>query len=137
MLHMDKYQRFGEKLPMLYGMKNWDCPQAIKWEKLYKDLISLKKKKGIVIVEGYLLFYKPEVRWLFDFRIFLRAKDRTRIKRRTKFKNDKYIEKVLSPMHKKYIEPTKKFANLVLETKKYSIKQCARKIIQASMLDFL
>jgi len=26
-LHMDKYQRFGEKLPLLYGMKNWDCPR--------------------------------------------------------------------------------------------------------------
>ncbi len=128
MLHMDKYQRFGEKLPELFGMKNWDCPQAIKWEKLEKDLISLKKKKGIVITEGYLLFYKPAVRKLLDFRVFLEAKDKTRIKRRTKFKNEKYIEKVLLPMHKKYIEPTKKFADLVLDTEKYSITRAAARV---------
>jgi len=106
-------------------------PQAIKWDKLQKDLISLKKKKGIVIVEGYLLFYNPAVRRLLDFLIFLEAKDKTRIKRRTKFKNDKYVEKVLLPMHKKYIEPTKKFADSVLDTEKYLIKQCAKRIIQA------
>ncbi len=128
MLHMDKYQRFGEKLPEFFGMKNWDCPGAIKWNKLQKDLISLKKKKGIVIIEGYLLFYNPKVRKLLDFRVFLEAKDKTRIKRRTKFKNEKYIEKVLLPMHKKYITPTKKFANLVLNTEKYSITQAAARV---------
>ncbi|PIV42804.1 MAG: hypothetical protein COX92_01710 [Candidatus Nealsonbacteria bacterium CG_4_10_14_0_2_um_filter_40_15] len=29
-LHMDKYQRFGEKLPLLYRMKKWDCPRGDK-----------------------------------------------------------------------------------------------------------
>jgi len=130
-LQMDRYQKFGEKLPLLFGMKNWDCPQAIKWDKLEKDLISLRKKKGIAIIEGYLLFHKLAIRRLFDFRVFLKASEKTRVSRRTKFKNVKYIEKVLLPMHKKYIEPTKKFADLVLNTEKYSIKQCAKKIIQA------
>ena len=126
--NFDKYQRFGEKLPLLYGMKNWDCPRAIKWEKLYKDLISLKKKKGIVIIEGYLLFYKLAVRRLLNFRVFLTASEKIRVKRRTKFKDEKYIQKVLLPMHKKYIEPTKKFADLVLDTEKYSITRVAAKV---------
>ena len=94
--NFDKYQRFGEKLPLLYGMENWDCPEAIKWDKLYKDLIFLKRQIVIVIVEGYLLFYKPEVRRLLDFLIFLEAKNKTRSKRRTKFKNDKYIENIIA-----------------------------------------
>lgn len=129
-LHMDKYQRFGEKLPKVFGMKNWDCPQLIKWDKLEKDLVSLKKSKGIIIVEGYLLFYKKAIRKPFDFLVYLKAGDKTRVKRRTKFKNIKYIQGVLLPMHKKYIEPTKKFVNLILDTDKYSIKQCAKKIIK-------
>lgn len=130
-LNMDKYQRFGEKLSLVFGMKNWDCPEVIKWEKLEKDLVSLKKKKKrIVIVEGYLLFHKPIIRRLLDFFVFLTAKDKTRIERRTKFKNKKYIEKILLPMHKKYIEPTKKFANLILNTEKYSPRQCSKQIIQ-------
>lgn len=129
-LHIDKYQRFGDKLPRLCGMENWDCPQAIKWDKLYKDLISLKKEKGIIIVEGYLLFYRSSIRRLLDFLVFLTASDKTRIKRRTKFKNSEYVRKVLLPMHKKYIEPTRKLADLILNTEKYSIKQCSQKIIQ-------
>ncbi len=126
--NFDKYQRFGEKLPELFGMKNWDCPGAIKWEKLEKDLVSLKKKAGIFIIDGYLLFYKPKVRRLLDFRVFLTAGEKTRVKRRTKFKNEKYIQKVLLPMHKKYIEPTKKFANLILDTEKYSIIRAAARV---------
>ena len=139
MLNMDKYQRFGEKLPQLFGMENWDCPAAIKWDKLYKDLISLKKNKGIIIAEGYFLFYKPKVRRLFDFRVFLTASEKTRVERRKNLKNEKYIKKILLPkyikkivlpMHKKYIEPTKKFANLVLNTEKYSVKQCCQKVLK-------
>ncbi|MDD5145762.1 MAG: AAA family ATPase [Candidatus Pacebacteria bacterium] len=129
-LHIDKYQRFGEKLPKLCGMENWDCPQVIKWNELYKDLISLKKEKRIIIAEGYLLFYKSSIRRLLDFLIFLTASDKTRVRRRTKFKNSGYIQKVLLPMHKKYIEPTKKFADLILNTEKYSIKHCSQEIIQ-------
>ena len=138
-LHMDKYQRFGEKLPRLFGMENWDCPAAIKWDTLYKDLISLKKNKGIIIVEGYFLFYKPKVHRLFNFRVFLMASEKTRVERRRNLKNEKYIKKILLPkyikkivlpMHKKYIEPTKKFADLVLNTEKYSVKQCCKKVIK-------
>ena len=129
-LHLDEYQKFGEKLPKFHGMKNWDCPEAIKWNKLYQDLVSLKRKEEIVIVEGYLLFWQPAVRRLFNKRIYLEAGEETRIKRRTKFKNPRYVERVLLPMHEKYIEPTKKFANLVLNTERYSIKQCAKKIFQ-------
>jgi len=83
--HMDNYQRFGEKLPKLHGMKNWDCPAAIKWDELIRDITSLKDGKvitiktraqkklkrpkkvtfvptEIVVVEGYFLFYKKSLR---------------------------------------------------------------------------
>ena len=151
--HIDNYQKFEEKLPKLYGMKNWDHPKTIDWDKLSKDLIHLKKGKTItiksrdqkklkqvkeinfspseiVVIEGYLLFYKPSIRNLLDFRVYLEASDKTRIKRRTKFKNTEYIKKILLPMHQKYIEPTKKFADLVLNTEKYSVNECIKQIIQ-------
>lgn len=150
--HIDNYQKFDEKLPEIYGMENWDHPKSINWKKLIKDLASLKIGKTviikhrdqkklnrareivfapseIIIVEGYFLFYKPSVRNLLNFRVFLEAGDKTRIKRRTKFKNAKYIKKILLPMHYKYIEPTKKIANLVLNTEKCSVKQCCKQTI--------
>ena len=152
--HIDNYQKFEGKLPKLYEMENWDHPKSINWNRFLKDLTLLKKNKTItiksrdqkklkkikeiifvpskiVIIEGYLLFYKLSVRNLLDFRIYLKASEKARIKRRTKFKNAEYIQKILLPMHNKYIKPTKKFANLILNTEKYSIKQCSEQIIKA------
>ncbi len=151
--NMDNYQKFEGKLPKRYGRKNWDHPKAIYWQKLIKDLSSLKKDKEIIIksreqerlkkvktlkfkpakviiIEGYLLFYNPPVRNLLDFLVYLEANDKTRIKRRTKFKSLNYVKKILLPMHRKYIEPTKKFADLVIDTDKNSVKQSCKKIIQ-------
>ncbi len=151
--HIDNYQRFGEKLPEIYGMKNWDHPKSINWDRLIKDLVSLKKGKTIIIksrdqkrlkrvqklvfkpseiiiIEGYFLFHKPLVRNLLDFRVYLQASDEVRIRRRTKFKNPKYIQKILLPMYYKYIEPTKKFADLILNTEKYSLRECCKQIIR-------
>ncbi|MFH1714123.1 MAG: P-loop NTPase fold protein [Candidatus Nealsonbacteria bacterium] len=150
--HIDNYQKFEGKLPKLYGMKNWDHPKSIDWGKLIKDLVLLKKGKTIVvksrdqknlkkvrkltfkpskiiIIEGYFLLHKPLIRKLLDFSVYLKAGEKTRLKRRTKFKNPNYVQKVLLPMHQKYIEPTKRFANLILDTEKYSSRECAKKII--------
>lgn len=156
---MDNYQRFGEKLPKLHGMKNWDCPAAIKWDELIRDITSLKDGKvitiktraqkklkrpkkvtfvptEIVVVEGYFLFYKKSLRKLLDFLVYLDASDRILTKRRTKVKGagGRYIEKVVLPMYHKYIESAKKYADLILDTEKYSITQCCQKVIQ--YLDF-
>ncbi|KPJ73206.1 hypothetical protein AMJ48_01925 [Parcubacteria bacterium DG_74_1] len=154
-LHMDNYQRFGEKLRKLYGMKNWDHPEAINWDKLLKDLILLKNGQAItiklreqktlkkvktvifppskiIIIEGYLLFYKTPIRKLINFRIYLEASEDARVKRRSKIKGkgDRYIKKVVLPMHRRYIEPTKKYANLVINTDKSSIKHCCKQVVR-------
>ena len=151
-LHIDNYQKFGGKLPEIYGMKNWDHPKSINWNKLLKDLLLLKKGKTIIIksrdqrtlnkvrgrvfvpseiiiVEGYFLFYKPLIRKILDISIYLEVSDKTLVKRRTKFKSTKYVQKILLPMYHKYIEPTKKFADLILNTEKLSVKDCMKRII--------
>lgn len=43
--HIDNYQKFRERLPEFYGMKNWDHPKSINWNRLFKDLVSIKKIK--------------------------------------------------------------------------------------------
>lgn len=96
--------------------------------KRIKEIVFIPSK--IIIIEGYLLFHKAPVRNLLDFCIYLEANDKARIKRRTKFKNAKYIKKILLPMHYKYIKPMKKIAGLILNTEKYSVEQCCKQIIQ-------
>ena len=144
---LDNYQRFGRKLSVIDGIKNWDHPSAVNWEKFVADLKALKNGKAIttthrdqanlkfprkivfkpnqiIITEGYLLFHPLSVRKLLDFLIFTSAKEKTRVSRRRKFKNDKYTKKVLLPMHRKYIEPTKQYADVVIDTEKLSLTEC-------------
>jgi uridine kinase len=92
-----------------------------------KEIIPQK----IVIVEGYLLFYLPEVRELLNYLVFLDAPDNTRVLRRTKLKNADYVEHVLLPMHHMYIEPTKKYADRVLDTGQSSIAKTTAEILDA------
>lgn len=152
--HLDNYQRIGENIAKTGGMKNWDHPDAVNWVRLYKDLVLLKSGKQIfltsrsqkklnnpikiifspaeiIIAEGYLLFYKKSIRKIINFLVYLDAIEKTRIKRRSKplGKDNRYIKKVLLPMHQKYIVPTKIYANLILDTDKCKITECVNKII--------
>ncbi len=150
-LSLDNYQKFGQKLRLVDGIKNWDHPSSVNWSKFEANLKKLKVGKSVIIthrdqknlkspkkivfrpsriliVEGYLLFHLKSIRQLLDLLVFVSAKDKTRVERRTKFKNARYIEKVLLPMHKKYIEPTRKYSDLVLDTEKLSVVRCVKSI---------
>ena len=82
------------------------------------------KPKKIIIVEGYMSFCNKEIRDLFDFKIFLDIPISESMKRRDKIiyndENDEseYNNKVLIPMHTKYVKPTKKTADLSVDVVK-------------------
>lgn len=80
--------------------------------------------KKVIIVEGILIFENEELRSLMDVKIFVDADADTRLCRRIKRdvnKRGRSLESVLSqylttvkPMHERYVEPSKKYANLVV-----------------------
>ena len=80
--------------------------------------------KKVIIVEGILIFENEELRNLMDIRIFVDTDADIRLCRRIKRdvnKRGRSLESVLSqyqqtvkPMHEKYVEPSKKFAHLVV-----------------------
>jgi uridine kinase len=83
------------------------------------------KPKKILILEGILIMCHAEIRSIFDLKIFINANSKTRMERR--IKRDiaergrsrdevlkRYIE-TLKPMHEKFIEPTKIYANYIIE----------------------
>ena len=80
--------------------------------------------RRVIIVEGILIFADEELRNLMDIRIFVDTDADIRLCRRIKRdvnKRGRTLESVLTqyqetvkPMHEQYVEPSKKYANLVV-----------------------
>ena len=80
--------------------------------------------KRVIIVEGILIFENQQLRDLMDIRIFVDTDADVRLCRRIKRdvnKRGRTLESVIEqyqttvkPMHEKYVEPSKRFANIVV-----------------------
>lgn len=80
--------------------------------------------RRVIIVEGILIFENPALRELMDIKIFVDTDADVRLCRRIKRdvnKRGRSLESVLSqyldtvkPMHERYVEPSKKYADLVV-----------------------
>ena len=93
------------------------------------DTISTHPRK-VMIVEGILIFTNPEIRDLFDIKIFVHADSDERLIRRLKrdiAERGRDMDEVLNryqttlkPMHDQFIEPTKAFADIIIPNDKYN-----------------
>ena len=88
------------------------------------DETLLIKPERVIIVEGILIFENKDLRDLMDIKIFVDADADIRICRRIKRdvnKRGRSLESVIQqyqetvkPMHEKYVEPSKKYADIVV-----------------------
>ena len=88
------------------------------------DETLLIKPERVIIVEGILIFENKALRDLMDIKIFVDADADIRICRRIKRdvnKRGRSLESVIQqyqetvkPMHEKYVEPSKKYADIVV-----------------------
>ncbi len=88
-----------------------------------KETVRIESRP-VIIVEGILIFADEALRELMDIRIFVDTDADVRLCRRIKRdvnKRGRTLESVLTqyqqtvkPMHEKYVEPSKKHANLVV-----------------------
>jgi len=133
---------------------NFDHPRAIDFELLVQHLKELKAGKTIdqpvysfvthnrtddtisthprkvMIVEGILILTNPELREMFDVKVFVHADSDERLIRRLKrdiAERGRDMEEVLNryqttlkPMHQQFIEPTKAFADIIIPNDKYN-----------------
>lgn len=86
--------------------------------------------KKVIIVEGILVLSNPELRKLFDMKIYVHADSDERLIRRLKRdmkERGHDLEKVLhryqtavKPMHNQFIEPSKEFADLIIPNNHYN-----------------
>jgi len=159
-IHFDDYQKGEEDVPMFYGMRNWDHPEAIYFDSLIKDIIMLKNdgdveiftkssivnpeyeakgriphtmmSKKILILEGYLALYNEAVRDMADLKIYLDLNLKTGIKRRKKvtyYDESDYNSLILEPMHEKYVKPSSKYADIIINVKENDAGYIQNKII--------
>jgi len=133
---------------------NFDHPRAIDFDLLQSHLLELKKgnpihqpvysfvkhnrtkdtilthPRKVMIVEGILILTHPEVRSLFDIKIFVHADSDERLIRRMKrdmSERGRDIDEILQryqstlkPMHQQFIEPTKEYADIIIPNNKYN-----------------
>ncbi len=133
---------------------NFDHPRAIDFELLVSHLKELKAGKTIhqpvysfvthnrtidtittaprkvMLVEGILILANPELRDLFDIKIYVHADSDERLIRRLKrdiAERGRDMTEVLNryqntlkPMHEQFIEPTKGFADIIIPNDKYN-----------------
>ncbi|MFL1896861.1 uridine kinase [Aquimarina sp. 2-A2] len=133
---------------------NFDHPKSIDFELLVEHLRELRKGNTIeqpnysfvehnrtgetittrpskvIIVEGILILTNPQIREMFDIKIFVHADSDERLIRRLKRDIaergrdmqevlDRY-QTTLKPMHQQFIDPTKEFADLIIPNNHYN-----------------
>ncbi len=154
-ISQDSYYKANDHLNMdERALINFDHPRAIDFELLTEHLKELKLGKSInqpvysfvhhnrtddyilthprkvMIVEGILILTNPELRDLFDIKIFVHADSDERLIRRLKrdiADRGRDMNEVLSryqttlkPMHEQFIEPSKGFADIIIPNDKYN-----------------
>jgi len=115
---------------------NFDHPKSIDFE-VYSfkehnrtgEFIEVHPRK-VVIVEGILILAHPDIRDMFDIKIYVHADSDERLIRRLKrdiADRGRDLEEVLwryqttlKPMHNQFIEPTKEFADIIIPTNRYN-----------------
>lgn len=113
-----------EHLAMLRNGQAIDCPVYDFTRHNRSDKTIHLEPKPVIIVEGILIFENASLRNLMDIRLFVDTDADIRLCRRIKrdvSKRGRTLESVLTqyqatvkPMHEKYVEPSKKYANLVI-----------------------
>ena len=133
---------------------NFDHPKSLDFDLLRQHLTELKEGKTIlqptysfvehnrmpqvvsvapskvIIVEGILIFSHPDLRELFDIKIFVHADSDERLIRRIKRDTsergrdiqevlDRY-QNTLKPMHQQFIEPTKEYADIIIPNNRHN-----------------
>ncbi len=147
-----------DDFPLVKGMVDWDDPSIIRWQKLLGDIKTLQngtpvtieirrvlkpqeliyKKtklrtiypKEILIIEGYLSLWHKGLRSLYSRKYYLDLDQKRRFQRRDKIVDSAYDKEIHIPAHNKYVEPTKEFADTVLDASKLNEVQVFERVEQ-------
>jgi len=148
-LQHDSYYKDVRMLPSSHHSEiNFDHPNALETELLIEHIIALRdfkpvqvpiydfandtrkpetftvEPRNVIVVEGILLYVEPELRKLFDVKLFVDAdsdirfirrlhRDITERGRSTESVIEQYYATV-RPMHLEFVEPSKRYADVII-----------------------
>ena len=150
-IYHDNYYRSNDGIPFEVRQKvNYDHPDAFETDLLIAHLKALRRGESvqcpvynyaehnrsqetvelrpsrIIIIEGILVLENPELRSLFDIKIYVEADADERILRRIirdVKERGRHVEDIseqylttVKPMHYLYVEPTKALADIVINS---------------------
>ena len=148
-LQHDAYYRELKDLPPIQrAAVNFDHPDSLESELMLADIMRLKQWKSVnlpvydfsthsrtdktihvnpqpvIIVEGILIFAEPELREIFDVKLFVDTDADLRFIRRLQrdiAERGRVMEKVIQqylttvrPMHLEFVEPSKRYADVII-----------------------
>ena len=148
-LSHDSYYRDFVDLPKdILDRQNFDHPDSLESELLVRHLKALKlgmvvetpiydfkvhrraaetrrvEPRKVILVDGILIFAEPELRRLFDVKIYVDTDADIRLIRRLKrdiAERGRSVESVVTqyestvrPMHMEFVEPSKRYADLII-----------------------
>lgn len=143
-VHLDDFYYHLRAIPKRYGRLNYDHPQAIDHRRLARVVRGLKRGRDqsflsyrqsrtndkpvlhrvklnlrarpLIVVEGFAVLCFPKLRRLLDEAVYLESTEPIRLRRRSKPQQDAwYLDHLLRPMHRRYIQPSKRFADTVIQ----------------------
>ncbi|MCX6059627.1 MAG: uridine kinase [Chloroflexi bacterium] len=146
--HDSYYKDLSGLPPTLHKEVNFDHPHSLETELLIKHIAALRdlepvqvpiydfstdsrtsqtftvNPRGVILVEGILIFTEPELRKLFDVKIyvdtdadlrFIRRLHRDITERgRTTESVIKQYQSTVRPMHLEFVEPSKRYADIII-----------------------
>ncbi len=111
----------------LLRLKNWEpvnIPQYDFTQHIRKQETTHVEPRRVVIVEGILIFAEPELRKLFDVKIYVDTDADIRFIRRLQrdiHERGRTVENVIKqyddtvrPMHLEFVEPSKRYADVII-----------------------
>jgi uridine kinase len=114
----------AEHISALRKGESIDCPVYDYMVHDRSDKVRKIDPRPVLIIDGILVLAEPALRDLMDIRLFVDTDADVRLCRRIKrdvHKRGRSLDSVLhqyqetvKPMHEKYVEPSKKYANLVI-----------------------
>ena len=146
--HDSYYKDLSGLPPTLRAEANFDHPHSLETELLIAHIVSLRDRipaevpiydfsthsrtrqtftvspRGVILVEGILIFAEPELRKLFDVKIFVDTDSDLRFIRRlyrditergrTTESVIKQYQSTVRPMHLEFVEPSKRYADIII-----------------------
>jgi len=146
--HDAYYRELKDLPPIQRAAVNFDHPDSLESELMFADIMRLKQWKSVnlpvydfsthsrtdktirvnpqpvIIVEGILIFAEPELREIFDVKLFVDTDADLRFIRRLQrdiAERGRVMEQVIRqylttvrPMHLEFVEPSKRYADVII-----------------------